>query len=130
MAIRRWFGWSPVGFGNRLSNTIRENYYLGFTSFGGPPVHFKIFHDKFVDKLQWIEEQVYQELFSVCQAFSGPGSTKMHYCINLIHDGFPSAILGFIIWSLPGALAMYGLSVGVANIGDSLPGQHMPFFQG
>jgi chromate transport protein ChrA len=40
----------------------------------------------------------YQELFSVCQAFSGPGSTKMHYCINLIHDGFLPAALGFFIW--------------------------------
>ncbi|KAI8679213.1 hypothetical protein NCS57_00198500 [Fusarium keratoplasticum] len=91
--------------GGRFWNTIRENWYLGFTSFGGPPVHFKI----------------YQELFSVCQAFSGPGSTKMHYCINLIHDGFLPALLGFLIWSLPGALGMYGLSIGVSNIGDSLP---------
>jgi hypothetical protein len=40
----------------------------------------------------------YQELFSVCQAFSGPGSTKMLYCINLIHDGFLPAVLGFLIW--------------------------------
>ncbi|KAM7209409.1 chromate transporter [Naviculisporaceae sp. PSN 640] len=104
-----------------LVNTVKENWYLGFTAFGGPPVHFKIFHDKFTTKLGWIDEQVYQELFSVCQAFSGPGSTKMHYCINLIHNGFISAVLGFLIWSLPGALGMFGLAVGVSNIGDSLP---------
>ncbi|PKS06153.1 hypothetical protein jhhlp_007470 [Lomentospora prolificans] len=121
MGVKRWQDWLPADAGEKLSNTLRQNYYLGFTSFGGPPVHFKIFHDKFVDRLHWIDEQVYQELFSVCQAFSGPGSTKMHYCINLIHDGFPSAVLGFLIWSLPGALAMYGLSIGVSNIGDSLP---------
>ncbi|EJT74751.1 chromate ion transporter [Gaeumannomyces tritici R3-111a-1] len=105
----------------RLWNTVWQNWYLGFTSFGGPPVHFKIFYDKFTTKLGWIEEQTYQELFSVCQAFSGPGSTKMHYCINLIHDGFIPATLGFLVWSLPGALGMYGLAVGVANIGQSLP---------
>lgn len=45
-----------------------------------------------------MNELQYQELFSVCQAFSGPGSTKMHYCINLIHNGFISAVLGFLIW--------------------------------
>lgn len=28
--------------GGRLWTTVRENWYLGFTSFGGPPVHFKI----------------------------------------------------------------------------------------
>ncbi|KAK3330089.1 chromate transporter-domain-containing protein [Apodospora peruviana] len=107
--------------GSGLSSTVRENWYLGFTAFGGPPVHFKIFHDKFVTKLGWIDEQVYQELFSVCQSFSGPGSTKMHYCINLIHNGFLSAVLGFLMWSLPGALGMFGLAIGVSNIGTSLP---------
>jgi len=40
----------------------------------------------------------FQELFSVSQAISGPASTKMLYCINLIHDGFPSALLGFLMW--------------------------------
>ncbi|KAK4193291.1 chromate transporter-domain-containing protein [Podospora australis] len=115
-----WEDWSSK-IGPRFWNVVRENWYLGFTSFGGPPVHFKIFRDKFVTKLGWIDEQVYQELFSVCQAFSGPGSTKMHYCINLIHDGFLPAFLGFLIWSLPGALGMFGLAIGVSNIGESLP---------
>ncbi|VTO92987.1 unnamed protein product [Fusarium graminearum] len=101
--------------------TLQVNWHLGFTSFGGPPVHFKIFHDKFVNKLKWIDEQIYQELFSVSQALSGPGSTKMLYCINLIHGGFLQAVLAFLIWSLPGCLGMFGFSVGVSNIGDTLP---------
>ncbi|CAH0055770.1 unnamed protein product, partial [Clonostachys solani] len=116
-----WSRFRPSGLAKGLQNIIRENWYLGLTSFGGPPAHFKIFHGKFVAKLSWIDEQVYQELFSICQAFSGPGSTKMHYCINLLHDGFIPAVVGFVIWSLPGALGMYGLSIGVSNIGDSLP---------
>ncbi|KAK4170328.1 chromate transporter-domain-containing protein [Cladorrhinum sp. PSN259] len=107
--------------GERSWSVARENWYLGFTSFGGPPVHFKIFHDKFVTKLKWIDEQMYQELFSVCQAFSGPGSTKMHYTINLLHAGFLPALLGFLIWSLPGALGMFGLAIGISNIGETLP---------
>ncbi|KAL2129042.1 hypothetical protein VTI74DRAFT_8299 [Chaetomium olivicolor] len=129
MGIRnRWspsnWAWDSISewdLAPRLWNTVKETWYLGFTSFGGPPVHFKIFHDKFVAKLQWIDEQVYQELFSVCQAFSGPGSTKMLYCINLIHDGFLPAVLGFLIWSLPGALGMLALAIGISNIGETLP---------
>ena len=57
----------------------------------------------------------------MCQAFSGPGSTKMHYCITLLHDGFLPAVLGFLIWSLPGAIGMFGLGLGVSNIADTLP---------
>lgn len=63
----------------------------------------------------------YQELFSVTQACSGPASTKMLYCINLIHDGFLAACFGFLLWSLPGAAVMYGLSIGVSGIGEGLP---------
>nr|CEG03920.1 unnamed protein product [Fusarium acuminatum CS5907] len=98
MAMQKSARLNTSNLGERFWNTIRENWYLGFTSFGGPPVHFKIFHDKFVAKLSWIDEQMYQELFSVCQAFSGPGSTKMHYCINLLHDGFLPALFGFLLW--------------------------------
>ena len=43
MAIRRWPGAAAFDdLGNRVGRTIRQNWYLGFTSFGGPPVHFKI----------------------------------------------------------------------------------------
>ncbi|KAK0113347.1 hypothetical protein ONS95_013601 [Cadophora gregata] len=120
MAIRKWH---PGQLGKRLWEVVEQGWYLGFTAFGGPPVHFKIFHDKYVDKLGWIDEQMYQELFAVCQAFSGPGSTKMLYCLNLIHDGFIPAVVALLIWSLPGALGMYGFSVGVSNIGETLPRQ-------
>jgi len=113
--------WAPRRIATQFWEVVEQGWYLGFTAFGGPPVHFKIFHDKYVDKLGWIDEQMYQELFAVCQAFSGPGSTKMYYCLNLIHNGFLPAMLALLIWSLPGALGMYGLSVGVSHIGESLP---------
>ncbi|KAF4810260.1 hypothetical protein CGCSCA5_v010719 [Colletotrichum siamense] len=45
----------------------------------------------------------------------------MVYCINLIRHGAPGAILAFFIWSLPGAVGMYALSIGVSSIGTSLP---------
>ncbi|KAJ6787516.1 hypothetical protein PWT90_02279 [Aphanocladium album] len=106
----------------RLWSGTKQNWSLGFTSFGGPPVHFKIFYALYVEKLQWIDEQIYQELFSACQALPGPASTKMHYCINLLHDGFLPAMLSFFMWSLPGALGMFGLALGISTIGGSLPG--------
>ncbi|KAI1805197.1 chromate transporter-domain-containing protein [Daldinia bambusicola] len=115
--------WEETGWriARRTWKTLKVNWHLGFTSFGGPPVHFRIFHDKFVSNLTWIDEQVYQELFSICQALSGPASTKMLYCVNLLQDGLLGGILSFFIWSLPGALGMFGLSIGVSNIGEALP---------
>ncbi|KAH7201456.1 chromate transporter-domain-containing protein [Fusarium oxysporum] len=120
MVVNNW-EYTARRVGRRTWETIQVNWHLGFTAFGGPPVHFKIFHDKFVSKLNWIDEQLYQELFSISQALSGPASTKMLYCINLIHNGLLGAILAFFIWSLPGTLGMFGLSIGVSSIRETLP---------
>ncbi|KAI1503525.1 chromate transporter-domain-containing protein [Biscogniauxia marginata] len=113
--------YSPRILALRAWNALLVNWHLGFTAFGGPPVHFKIFNEKFVQKLKWIDEQMYQELFSISQALSGPASTKMLYCINLLHDGSFAALLSFLIWSLPVALVMYGLSIGIFSINQALP---------
>lgn len=45
----------------------------------------------------------------------------MVFCIAMIHAGIVSAIVAFLLWSLPGAIAMYGLSLGVQNMPDKLP---------
>ncbi|KAH7308480.1 chromate transporter-domain-containing protein [Stachybotrys elegans] len=121
MAITTSWEAAAARYSQRALEIIRAEWHLGFSAFGGPPVHFKIFHDKFVTKLRWLDDPLYQELFGISQALSGPASTKMLYCINLIHDGFFGGLLGFLLWSLPGACGMYGLSVGIANIESTLP---------
>ncbi|KXJ89598.1 chromate transporter-domain-containing protein [Microdochium bolleyi] len=120
-ASARWRNLVPADLAARLWNVTRRNWHLGVTAFGGPPVHFKIFHEKFVDKLGWIDEQVYQELFSLAQALCGPASTKLLYCINLYCEGTLPAVLVFFLWSLPGAFGMFALSIGVSSIGEKLP---------
>ncbi|KAG9239531.1 chromate transporter-domain-containing protein [Amylocarpus encephaloides] len=110
----------PEGL-SQVLDFLRVNWHLGFTAFGSPPVHFQIFHRKFVEKEKWIDEQLYQEIFAICQATPGPGSTKMFFVINYIHGGFVAGLFAFILWCLPGALGMYGLSLGVSRIGDKLP---------
>ncbi|KAI0421646.1 chromate transporter-domain-containing protein [Xylaria grammica] len=122
-AISHWLAQNEVlkKLGRSAGRVVGANWHLGFTAFGGPSVHFKIFHDLFVERLGWIDEQIYQEIFSVSQALSGPASTKMLYSINLICEGSLPAVLAFLIWSLPGAFGMFGLCVGVSNIGEALP---------
>ncbi|KAL2065179.1 hypothetical protein VTL71DRAFT_4320 [Oculimacula yallundae] len=105
----------------QMKDVFAKNWHLGFTAFGGPPVHFQIIHKKFVEKNKWIDEQLYQEIFALSQALPGPASTKMLYTVNYIHGGFLGAIIAFFLWCLPGAIGMYGLSLGVSRIGDTLP---------
>ncbi|KAL1962263.1 hypothetical protein VTN77DRAFT_9853 [Rasamsonia byssochlamydoides] len=110
---------------HRLIDVFLRTWDLGFTAFGGPPVHFQILHSRFVEgsggKEKWVDEQTYQELFAICQALPGPGSTKMLFCLTLLHAGFIPAVFVFLIWSLPGAIGMYCLSLGVQHINEILP---------
>lgn len=47
--------------GHRLADVFLRTWDLGFTAFGGPPVHFQIIHRRFVEgrggKAPWIDEQ-------------------------------------------------------------------------
>ncbi|KAE8372496.1 chromate transporter-domain-containing protein [Aspergillus bertholletiae] len=106
---------------SRFVEIVQHTWYLGFTSFGGPPVHFQILHARFVEKEKWVDEQTYQELFAICQGLPGPGSTKMLFCLALLHAGFIPAVLAFLLWCLPGAIGMYALSLGVQQINETLP---------
>lgn len=45
MGARAWSGLDslhPAKMAMRFKNTARQCWHMGFTSFGGPPVHFKI----------------------------------------------------------------------------------------
>lgn len=116
--------WLPSG--ERLSkiavvDMLAHNWHMGLTSFGGPTVHFQIFRERFVQHYHWVDERTYEELFALCQALSGPASTKMIYAINVMRYGLPTGIAAFFIWSLPMAIAAWGLALGVRTIDDQLP---------
>ncbi|KAL4787195.1 chromate transporter-domain-containing protein [Aspergillus varians] len=105
----------------RLHEAILKTWDLGFTAFGGPPVHFQILHERFVVKEAWVDEQTYQELFAICQGLPGPASTKMLFCLALLRGGIIPAVVVFVLWCLPGAIGMYALSLGVQRINEKLP---------
>jgi hypothetical protein len=80
-----------------LKNTVRRNWHMGVTSFGGPPVHFKIvgaeaheweyletnleqFHDKFTKRLGWIDEQLVSDFRPGCYRLTADGWDSIKSC--------------------------------------------------
>jgi len=53
---------------NRLVDVFLRTWDLGFTAFGGPPVHFQILHQRFVEgrggKQKWVGEETVRNSFS------------------------------------------------------------------
>ena len=60
---------------SRLLDVFLRTFDLGFTAFGGPPVHFQILHHRFVEsvgKPAWIDEQTVSKIIIFCSSLAGP----------------------------------------------------------
>jgi hypothetical protein len=61
---------TPKSLSYRLADVFLRTWDLGFTAFGGPPVHFQILHQRFVEgkggKQKWVDEQTVSDVaFSI-----------------------------------------------------------------
>ncbi|PVH93243.1 hypothetical protein DM02DRAFT_619409 [Periconia macrospinosa] len=54
----------------------------------------------------------------------------MIFCLALLHAGFVPALFVFLVWSLPGAIGMYALSLGVQRMNEVLPAPVYPLLSG
>lgn len=114
----------------RLESVTRRYFDLGFTSFGGPGVHVIILRQRFVDRLKWVDERTFLDLFALGNALPGPGSTQLAFSIAVVTNGILPGLLAFLLWSLPGAVGMVAVGVGVNRIPDELPGPVLSLFTG
>lgn len=105
-----------------LLDVLHRYWDLGFISFGGPGVHVVLLRQRFVEKLHWVDETTFLDLFALGNALPGPGSTQLAFSIAVVCRGVLPGLLAFLLWSLPGAIGMAALGVGVSRIPDVLPG--------
>src|SRR5687768_17451447 len=57
---------------------------LGLTSFGGPIAHLGYFHEEYVKRRQWIDDQSYADLVALCQFLPGPASSQVGIAIGIV----------------------------------------------
>jgi chromate transporter len=86
---------------------------LGLTSFGGPIAHLGFFHNEFVTRRKWFEEQAYVDLVALCQFLPGPASSQVGMAIGMNRAGVLGAVVAWIGFTLPSAiiLVLFGLGI-------------------
>ena len=94
---------------------------LGLTSFGGPVAHLAYFRDEFVARRRWLGERAYADLVALCQFLPGPASSQVGFALGLSRAGLPGALAAWAGFTLPSALALIVLALGLAQAGDALP---------
>ncbi|WP_240414869.1 chromate transporter [Paenibacillus periandrae] len=85
---------------------LAASFQLGLTSFGGPAAHLGYFHEHYVKRKQWIDEESYADLVALCQFLPGPASSKVGIGIGFMRGGVMGAIMAWIGFTLPSALVL------------------------
>lgn len=91
---------------------------LGLTSFGGPVAHIGYFRDEFVTRRQWLSEQSYADLVALCQFLPGPASSQVGLAMGLSRGGYRGALAAWLGFTLPSALALIVLAMGLVVFAD------------
>jgi chromate transporter len=94
---------------------------LGLTSFGGPVAHLGFFREEFVTRRRWLGERAYADLVALCQFLPGPASSQVGFALGLSRAGLRGALAAWAGFTLPSALALIALALGLAQAGDALP---------
>ena len=94
---------------------------LGLSSFGGPVAHLGYFHEAFVVRRRWLSEAAYADLVALCQFLPGPASSQVGIALGLLRAGLPGALAAWIGFTLPSALVLALLGLGV-SAWEALPG--------
>ncbi|MEF2280077.1 chromate efflux transporter [Deinococcus sp. YIM 134068] len=91
---------------------------LGLTSFGGPVAHLGYFRAEFVERRRWLDEQGYADLVALCHFLPGPASSQVGMALGLGRAGLWGALAAWLGFTLPSAVLLVLLALGVAAGGD------------
>lgn len=94
---------------------------LGLTSFGGPVAHLGYFRQEFVERRRWLNEAAYADLVALCQFLPGPASSQVGLALGLSRAGYAGAWAAWVGFTLPSAIALIALAIGLAQAGDAVP---------
>ncbi|BBK41459.1 chromate transporter [Allostella vacuolata] len=84
---------------------------IGLLSFGGPAGQIALMHKELVEERRWISEQRFLHALNYCMLLPGPEAQQLATYIGwLMHRTLGGLVAG-ILFVVPGALVMLGLSI-------------------
>jgi len=84
---------------------------IGCINFGGPAAQIAMMHRIAVDEKKWIEEGRFLHALNFCMLLPGPEAQKLATYIGWLLHGVRGGLASGILFVLPGAIVMLGLSL-------------------
>src|SRR4051812_18947608 len=98
------------GFGEAFRVWLK----IGCINFGGPAGQIAMMHRMLVDEKKWIDEPRFLHALNFCMLLPGPEAQKLATYIGWALHGVRGGLVAGILFVLPGALVMLGLSLAYA----------------
>ena len=98
---------------------LRVATRLGLTSFGGPIAHLGYFHEEYVKRRKWIDEQSYADLVALCQFLPGPASSQVSIAIGIARAGLPGGFAAWLGFTMPSAVALIAFAFGIGALASA-----------
>lgn len=105
----------------RLLLYLLDVLKLALSAFGGPQMHFTLFHKHLVIKRGYITEDELKEINSLCNLLPGPTSTQTITAIGYKLGGNVLAFLTLVVWAFPASLLMLLFAIGLTLFDLSNP---------
>src|SRR5678815_3299362 len=93
---------------------------IGVLSFGGPAGQIALMHRILVDEKKWIDEPRFLHALNFCMLLPGPEATQLATYVGWLLHGVRGGLVAGILFVLPGAFVMLGLSLLYA-LGQGVP---------
>ncbi|CAN7714316.1 chromate efflux transporter [Mesorhizobium caraganae] len=84
---------------------------IGLLSFGGPAGQIALMHKELVEERRWIGEQRFLHALNYCMLLPGPEAQQLTIYIGWLLHRTAGGLVAGILFVLPGALVMLGLSI-------------------
>jgi len=99
---------------------------IGVTSFGGPAGQIALMHRVLVDERRWIGQDPFLHALNFCMLLPGPEAMQLATYVGWRLHGTLGGLAAGILFVLPGALVVLGLSIAYALYGQ-VPGVEAAF---
>jgi len=94
-----------------FGEAFRVWFKVGCLSFGGPAGQIALMHRIVVDEKKWLDEPRFLHALNFCMLLPGPEATELAAYIGWLLHGVRGGLVAGILFVLPGALVMLGLTL-------------------
>jgi len=100
-------------------NTVRPSFHeafmvwlkIGCINFGGPAAQIAMMHRVAVDEKKWVDEARFLHALNFCMLLPGPEAQKLATYLGWLLHGVRGGLAAGILFIVPGAFVMLGLSL-------------------